>query len=53
MSIRIGTVNVDAEEVIPYSVPMFVFQDLDGNRLIVVEQTRPDQLPLFALPARR
>ena len=31
--------GVDADaEVIPYPVPMFVFRDPDGNRLVVVEQ---------------
>ena len=30
-------VDVD-REVIPYPVPMFVFRDPDGNRLIVVEE---------------
>ena len=31
--------GVDADtEIIPYPVPMFVFLDPDGNRLIVVEQ---------------
>ena len=35
--LRAGGIDVDAE-VIPYPVPMFVFRDPDGNRLIIVER---------------
>jgi catechol 2,3-dioxygenase-like lactoylglutathione lyase family enzyme len=35
-AMRARGVDVDAE-IIPYPVPMFVFRDPDGNRLIVVE----------------
>jgi len=33
---------VDAE-VIPFPVPMFIFRDPDGNRLVIVE--RPPERP--------
>lgn len=36
-ALRARGVDVDAE-IIPYPVPMFVFRDPDGNRLIVVER---------------
>jgi catechol 2,3-dioxygenase-like lactoylglutathione lyase family enzyme len=36
-TLRASGVDVDAD-VMPYPVPMFVFRDPDGNRLIIVEQ---------------
>jgi len=36
-ALQAASVDVDAE-VIPYPVPMFVFRDPDGNRLIIVER---------------
>lgn len=39
-TLRAAGVDVDAE-VIPYPVPMFIFRDPDGNRLIIVE--RPEE----------
>jgi catechol 2,3-dioxygenase-like lactoylglutathione lyase family enzyme len=36
-AMRANGVDTDAE-IIPYPIPMFVFRDPDGNRLIVVEQ---------------
>jgi catechol 2,3-dioxygenase-like lactoylglutathione lyase family enzyme len=38
-ALRDAGVDVDGE-IIPYPVPMFVFRDPDGNRLIVVERPR-------------
>lgn len=35
--LRAAGIDVDAE-VMPYPVPMFLFRDPDGNRLIVVER---------------
>ena len=39
-ALRDGGVDVDAE-IIPFPVPMFVFRDIDGNRLVVVDAS-PD-----------
>jgi hypothetical protein len=36
---RAAGVDVDAE-IIPFPVPMFLFRDVDGNSLVVVEQPR-------------
>jgi catechol 2,3-dioxygenase-like lactoylglutathione lyase family enzyme len=30
--------GVEADELIPYPVPMFIFRDPDGNQLIIVER---------------
>jgi hypothetical protein len=38
-TLRAGGIDADPE-IIPYPVPMFVFRDPDGNRLIVVEEPR-------------
>jgi catechol 2,3-dioxygenase-like lactoylglutathione lyase family enzyme len=32
------TQGVEADELIPYPVPMFIFRDPDGNQLIIVER---------------
>jgi predicted enzyme related to lactoylglutathione lyase len=38
-AMRAAGVDVDAE-IIPFPVPMFLFRDVDGNSLVVVEQPR-------------